>query len=63
MTDKPAPPAATAERTICSVCAWRGTCQKKYSFDQSGSAKCPDYTRDLTLTDTAQTSAKGPHES
>lgn len=36
-------------RTFCSVCAWRATCQKKFSFQQGGSAKCPDYTRDLTL--------------
>jgi hypothetical protein len=63
MAEKVAPPAAQDGRTICSVCAWRGTCQKKYSFDQSGSAKCPDYTRDLTLSDTDQTAPKGPHES
>ncbi len=36
-------------RTFCSVCAWRATCQKKFSFQQGGSAKCPDYTRDLAL--------------
>jgi len=39
----------TDERTICVVCAWRETCQKKYSFSSSGGTKCPDYTRDLTL--------------
>jgi hypothetical protein len=37
------------EKTICVVCAWRGDCQKKYSFSSSGGAKCPDYTRDLKL--------------
>ncbi|MGA3084329.1 MAG: hypothetical protein ABSE95_05990 [Thermodesulfobacteriota bacterium] len=37
------------EITICVVCAWRETCQKKYSFSSSGGTKCPDYTRDLTL--------------
>jgi hypothetical protein len=37
------------ERTICVVCAWRETCQKKYSFSSSGGTKCPDYTRDLKL--------------
>jgi hypothetical protein len=37
------------ERTICVVCAWRETCQKKYSFSSSGGTKCPDYSRDLTL--------------
>jgi hypothetical protein len=63
MVEKTVPPATNHERTICSVCAWRATCQKKYSFDQSGSARCPDYTRDLTLIDTTKTSPKGPHES
>jgi len=37
------------EKTICVVCAWRETCQKKYSFSSSGVMKCPDYTRDLKL--------------
>jgi hypothetical protein len=37
------------EKTICVVCAWRETCQKKYSFSSSGTTKCPDYTRDLNL--------------
>lgn len=63
MPEQAASSAAGHERTVCSVCAWRGTCQKKFSFDQSGSAKCPDYTRDLTLTHTAEQSPKGPHES
>jgi hypothetical protein len=63
MNQEASPPAAGSERTICSVCAWRGTCQKKYTFDQSGSAKCPDYTRDLTLKNPATASPEGPHES
>jgi len=37
------------EKTLCVVCAWRETCQKKFSFSSSGNVKCPDYTRDLTL--------------
>lgn len=40
---------ADEEKTLCVVCAWRETCQKKFSFSSSGNVKCPDYTRDLTL--------------
>lgn len=40
---------AEDERTLCIVCAWRETCQKKFSFSSSGNVKCPDYTRDLRL--------------
>jgi hypothetical protein len=43
----PSPPAE--ERTLCVVCAWRATCQKKFTYEQAGSGRCPDYTRDLAL--------------
>lgn len=33
---------------ICVVCAWRGTCQKKFSVS-GRDAHCPDFTRDLSL--------------
>jgi hypothetical protein len=41
--------ALTDERTICAVCAWRGDCLKKFSFESSGQLRCPDYCRDLTI--------------
>ena len=37
------------DKTICAVCAWRKDCKKKYSFRTSGSTRCPDYTRDMTI--------------
>jgi hypothetical protein len=37
------------EQTICVVCAWRQTCNKKFSMDGSTTTRCPDYTRDVTL--------------
>ena len=37
------------DRTFCVVCAWRGDCQKRIHFEQSGQRYCPDYTRDLTI--------------
>jgi hypothetical protein len=36
-------------RTLCSVCAWRKDCKKKFSFEQGGSVKCQDFSQDLTL--------------
>lgn len=33
---------------ICSVCAWRGTCQKKFSVSGKD-LKCPDFCRDVTI--------------
>jgi hypothetical protein len=38
------------ERTICVVCAWRQTCNKKFSMDGATTTRCLDYTRDVTLT-------------
>lgn len=32
----------------CVVCAWRAGCQKKFCVHDGG-ARCPDFTRDVTL--------------
>ncbi|MBI5249339.1 MAG: hypothetical protein HY912_07575 [Desulfomonile tiedjei] len=37
------------DRTICIICAWRQTCNKKFSMDGATTTRCPDYTRDVTL--------------
>jgi hypothetical protein len=37
------------ERTLCVMCAWRQTCNKKFSMDGATTTRCPEYTRDLTL--------------
>ncbi len=37
------------EKTICVVCAWRQTCNKKFSMDGATTTRCTDYTRDITL--------------
>lgn len=42
-------PVPTDQPTLCLVCAWRLECKKKFSHDQGGAAKCPDYTRDAAL--------------
>ena len=33
-------------KTYCSVCAWRQTCQKKFTMKDR---ICPEFTRDLSL--------------
>jgi hypothetical protein len=38
-----------SDQTICVVCAWRQTCNKKFSMDGSTTTRCPDFTRDVTL--------------
>ena len=42
-----------SEKRFCSICAWRGTCQKKYSItmDAVGNVHCPDYSRDMAIKD------------
>jgi len=37
------------ERTICVICAWRATCNKKFSMDGSTTTRCPEFTKDVTL--------------
>ena len=41
------------EKRYCSICAWRGTCAKRFSVskDSSGRVHCPDFTRDLAIKD------------
>jgi hypothetical protein len=38
----------TAKRDICAVCAWRATCNKKYSVSGKG-IRCAEFVRDVTL--------------
>jgi hypothetical protein len=38
------------DRSICVICAWRQTCNKKFSMDGATSTRCLDYTKDVTLT-------------
>ncbi len=33
---------------ICAICAWRATCQKKFSISGKD-IRCPDFVKDLTL--------------
>ena len=33
---------------ICAICAWRATCQKKFSMSGKD-VRCPDFSRDVTI--------------
>jgi hypothetical protein len=37
-----------AEKTICALCAWRETCQKKFSVS-GRDMRCTDFVRDLRI--------------
>jgi hypothetical protein len=37
------------DRTLCAVCAWRGTCAKKFSKSGTDLVHCVDYSRDVTI--------------
>lgn len=41
------------EKRFCAICAWRATCQKRFSVstDAMGNVHCPDYSRDLSIKD------------
>lgn len=36
--------------TICVICAWRATCQKKFSLSGKD-LHCPDFSKDLSIKD------------
>ncbi|MEJ2717865.1 MAG: hypothetical protein P8182_12105 [Deltaproteobacteria bacterium] len=50
------------DRTICVMCAWRATCNKKFSMDGATTTRCPDYTRDLTLKETDSDNKRSQEE-
>lgn len=37
------------ERKLCVICAWRGTCNLKYSMPGGVALHCTEFTRDVTL--------------
>ncbi|MGB9735354.1 MAG: hypothetical protein ACP5JP_01700 [bacterium] len=38
-----------ADQKSCLTCAWRETCQKRFSSTEDLGLRCPDYTFDLRL--------------
>ncbi len=43
-------------RQSCAVCAWRETCAKRFSITDGG-ARCPDYSRDISIKDLDSTNS------
>lgn len=39
---------SSKERQFCAICAWRETCNKKFCVPDGG-ARCPDYSRDISI--------------
>lgn len=48
-------------RQHCVICAWRETCAKRFSVADSG-AKCPDFSRDVTIKDPDDNKASATNE-
>jgi hypothetical protein len=44
-------------RQSCAVCAWRENCNKRFSVCDGG-ARCPDFSRDISIKDTGETTDK-----
>ncbi len=38
----------TSSNTICAICAWKATCQKKFSLSGKD-IKCPDFVKDVSI--------------
>lgn len=43
-------------RQSCAVCAWRENCNKRFCVTDGG-ARCPDYSRDISIKDVEETPA------
>jgi len=39
-----------SSNTICVICAWRATCQKKFSLS-GRDVKCADFVKDVSIRD------------
>lgn len=40
---------ANDQRQICPLCAWRGSCAKRFSRGDDTTLHCPDFSEDVTL--------------
>ena len=38
---------------ICAICAWRATCQKKFSVSGKD-LRCAEFVKDITIKDTSE---------
>lgn len=50
-----------SSNTICAICAWRATCQKKFSISGKD-IKCADFVKDVSIKvkkDTGEVESEG----
>lgn len=43
---------------FCAICAWRENCAKKFCVADGG-ARCPDFSRDISLKNVEKSQAEG----
>jgi hypothetical protein len=43
-----------ASKQHCVICAWRENCAKKFCVSDGG-ARCPDFSRDISIKEIAET--------
>ena len=44
-------------KNICAICAWRATCQKKFSMSGKD-MNCPDFEKDISIRDEEEKTAE-----
>ena len=49
-------------RQSCAVCAWRENCNKRFSVCDGG-ARCPDFSRDISIKDPGEATNTPPESS
>jgi hypothetical protein len=47
---------------ICAICAWRATCQKKFSVSGKD-LRCAEFVKDLTIKDSSEEESGNDKES
>lgn len=50
------------EKTICIVCAWRETCQKRFRMREGIELRCPDFVRDVSIKEDKEDVKEGDKE-
>lgn len=50
-----------ADADICALCAWRASCQKKFSLSGKD-IRCPDFVRDVSIKEKREKGMKDKEE-
>lgn len=51
----------SSEGTICTICAWRATCRKKFSVSGED-FRCAEFVRDVSIKDDNTSEDAAPEE-